>query len=162
MVGLYQGEGPQPPPFVQSRAVFLDEVAPAAVARLVERASSTAPGVISAVQLRALGGAMARVPVDATAFAHRDKQVMVTVNNFHAEPEDSVACAAWVEDMLGWPWTTAAVATPRTWASSVDTSEARVRLAYPQPTYERLQVVKSRYDPGNIFRFNHNIVPAPG
>ena len=161
MVGLYQGEGPQPPPFVQSRAVFLDEVVPAAVARLVDRASSTSPGVMSAVQLRVLGGAMARVPVDATAFAHRDKQVMVTVNNFHAVPEDSAACAAWVEDML-LALDARGGGNPAYVGFLSDASEARVRQAYPQATYERLQEVKSRYDPGNIFRFNHNIAPAPG
>ncbi len=104
---------------------------------------------------------MARVPVDATAFAHRDKQVMVTVNNFHAVPEDSAACAAWVEDML-LALDARGGGNPAYVGFLSDASEARVRQAYPQATYERLQEVKSRYDPGNIFRFNHNIAPAPG
>jgi hypothetical protein len=37
---------------------------------------------------------------------------------------------------------------------------ARVRAAYPGATWDRLAAVKRRYDPGNLFRHNHNIPPA--
>ena len=36
----------------------------------------------------------------------------------------------------------------------------RARAAYPADTYIRLQQVKARYDPGNLFRGNLNILPA--
>ena len=41
-----------------------------------------------AAQLRVLGGAMARVPADATAFAHRTSRIMVNVAAFYDGPED--------------------------------------------------------------------------
>ena len=40
-----------------------------------------------------------------------------------------------------------------------DEGAARVREAYPSPTWERLVAVKSRYDPLNTFRLNQNITP---
>ena len=36
----------------------------------------------------------------------------------------------------------------------------RVRAAYGDAKFERLRQVKRRYDPHNLFRFNHNIPPA--
>jgi FAD/FMN-containing dehydrogenase len=42
------------------------------------------------------------------------------------------------------------------------TTEAtdRARAVYPARTYARLQAIKARYDPENLFRGNLNIVPA--
>jgi hypothetical protein len=37
---------------------------------------------------------------------------------------------------------------------------ARVREAYPGPTWDRLRKIKAAYDPTNLFRLNHNIPPA--
>ncbi len=41
-----------------------------------------------------------------------------------------------------------------------DEGQARVREAYPGSTWDRLVAIKSRYDPTNLFRLNHNIPPA--
>ena len=43
-----------------------------------------------------------------------------------------------------------------------DEGEARVRAAYPEPTWRRLSAIKARYDPANLFRLNQNIPPAAG
>ena len=43
-----------------------------------------------------------------------------------------------------------------------DEGPGRVREAYPGPTWDRLVEVKRRYDPGNLFRRDQNIPPAPG
>jgi FAD/FMN-containing dehydrogenase len=37
---------------------------------------------------------------------------------------------------------------------------ADVAAAYPPDTYRRLAAVKRRYDPGNVFRRTHNILPG--
>ncbi len=38
----------------------------------------------------------------------------------------------------------------------------RIRAAYGNSNFERLRRLKRRYDPDNLFRFNHNIPPADG
>ncbi|HET6381710.1 MAG TPA: FAD-binding oxidoreductase [candidate division Zixibacteria bacterium] len=117
--------------------------------------ASDAP--MRAVQLRVLGGAMARVPADATAFAHRSSPIMVAVASFYAGPEDRPKRRAWVDDL------SAALddGAPGAYVNFVgDEGPERVRDAYPGTTYDRLARIKARYDPDNLFRHNVNVPPA--
>jgi len=116
---------------------------------------ATAP--MAAVQLRALGGAMARVPVDATAFAHRDRRFMVTVAAMYQDPAQTEQLEAWVTGLAGEldPGDAGAYA-----GFLGDEGQERLRAAYPEATYTRLAAVKRQYDPDNVFRLNHNIEPA--
>ena len=96
------------------------------------------------VQLRVLGGAMARVPADATAFAHRDAPVMVTIITPYEDQATEPAHHAGV------------------YSNFLEAEgDERIRAAYPGGTYERLADIKRRYDPRNLFRMNQNIQPAP-
>src|SRR5213076_1652778 len=49
-------------------------------------------------QVRVLGGAIARVPADATAYAHRASRIMVNIAAFYDGPDDKVDKQAWVAD----------------------------------------------------------------
>ena len=117
--------------------------------------ASDAP--VRVVQLRALGGAMARVPVEATAFAHRHSAFMVNVAAFYDGPADKPVRQAWVDQF-------AAALQQDDQGVYVnflgDEGPARVRQAYPGPTWERLTAIKHRWDPTNLFRRNQNIPPA--
>ena len=98
--------------------------------------------------LRTLGGAMARVPVDATAFAHR-------------EPENVVAIFAARRSR----WRPAGAGAPSARRRSVRQLPRRrgrgaVRAAYPGATWDRLRQIKARFDPTNLFHLNQNIPPA--
>jgi FAD/FMN-containing dehydrogenase len=145
-------------PTAASRTFFVDRIDRDAAETIVDYLnSSDAP--MRAAQLRVLGGAMARVPVDATAFAHRASRIMVNVAAFYTGPEDRAVREAWVSDF--------ATALHQGDAGAYvnflgDEGEARVRAAYPGSTWDRLAAIKRRYDPSNLFRLNQNIPPASG
>jgi Berberine and berberine like len=112
---------------------------------------------MSATQIRVLGGAVARVPADATAYAHRNSRIMVNVAAMYQSPAERPKHAAWVDglsDELLQGDQGAYV------GFLADVGEERVRAAYPGPTWDRLREIKRRYDPDNVFRLNQNIPPA--
>jgi FAD/FMN-containing dehydrogenase len=107
----------------------------------------------TALTLRSLGGAMGRVPKDATAFAHRDAEVML-IAGLPVLPGANVA------DVLA-RWTPLAAFGSGAYANFLSSaSEADVATVFPPDTYRRLAVVKRAYDPDNVFRRNHNVAPA--
>lgn len=135
---------------------FVTELDDEAIEAMVAAtAAPTSP--MAMVQLRVLGGAMARVRADATAFAHRDAPVMATVILPFQDPESEPAQRAWADGVFQ------ALAAKDAGVYSnflEEEGEARIRAAYPNGTYERLADVKRRYDPTNLFRLNQNIRPA--
>jgi FAD/FMN-containing dehydrogenase len=112
---------------------------------------------MAACELRTLGGAMARVPADATAFAHRHSRIMVNVAAIY-DPSTSERAehAAWVRGLSA----ELHDGDPGAYAGFLaDEGEERIRAAYPGATWERLTAVKSTYDPDNVLRLNQNIPP---
>jgi FAD/FMN-containing dehydrogenase len=109
------------------------------------------------IQFRVFGGAIARIPADATAFAHRDAPLLVAIATLGFEQAALDDQQAWVESVF------AAIQHTSTGAYLNfldDEGEARIRQAYPETTYQRLAQVKRRYDPDNRFHLNQNIPPA--
>jgi FAD/FMN-containing dehydrogenase len=144
-------------PVAASRTSLTDHLGPSVAASIVERLAEPSTAMMRVAQLRVLGGAMARVPADATAFAHRERRLMVTaaamVDSVERLPEQT----AWVEEtatVLRGPDAAAYV------GFLADEGEARIREAYPPSTWERLARIKARYDPTNVFRSNQNVPPA--
>ena len=154
---IYQlTEGGPAPTEEVARSLFIHAVdEPAAGAIVDHLQASTAP--LAVAQLRVLGGAMARVPAEATAFAHRRRRLMVALGAVYERVEETPMHESWV---------TGFAAALRQGDASVyvnflgDEGEARIREAYPGPTWDRLRAIKSRYDPTNLFRLNQNIPPA--
>jgi FAD/FMN-containing dehydrogenase len=108
-------------------------------------------------QIRVMGGAMARVPVGATAFAHRKSRIMVNVAVFYDGEADKPRRQAWVEEFVG----AIRQSDHGAYVNFVgDEGEARIHDVYPEPTRRRLAEIKRRYDPTNLFRLNQNIPPA--
>jgi Berberine and berberine like len=138
--------------------MFMDTV-DEQVARTIMRYLQASDAAVRAAQLRVLGGAMARVPADAAAFAHRGSRIMANVAAFYEGPADRPVRQAWVEEFA------AALRQGDGGGAYVgflaDEDQERVHQAYPGSTWERLAAVKRRYDPGNLFRRNHNVPPAP-
>jgi Berberine and berberine like len=143
-------------PTVIGHTMFLDRVDEGTAETIVERLESyDAP--MKVVQLRALGGAIARVPEDATAYAHRGSRIMANVASFYEGPDTRPEREAWVREF-------AAELRQEDSGAYVnfldDEGEERVREAYPAATWDRLTEIKGRYDPTNLFGLNQNIPPA--
>ena len=154
--GLFEPAGDMEVTEESARSLFMDTVDAAAAATIVEHLqASTAPMAVA--QLRALGGAMARVPADATAFAHRDRRIMAGVGAVYDQAADKPVHDAWADGF-------AAVlrqGDPGVYVNFLaDEGPGRVREAYPGATWDRLVEVKRRWDPDNLFRRNQNIPPA--
>jgi hypothetical protein len=143
-------------PTAVSHTMFVDAIDREATEAIVEHLqASTAP--MRVAQLRVLGGAMARVPAEATAFAHRASRHMVNVAAVYQRPEQAPEHQAWVDRFA------AALqdGDARAYVNFLgDEGQARIHQAYPGPTWERLAAIKARYDPTNLFRRNQNIPPT--
>jgi hypothetical protein len=126
------------------------------VSELIIEHLRASTGSMAVAQLRVLGGAMARVPAEATAFAHRASRIMVNLAALYEKPEEKATHEAWV--------TKFAAALKQgdngAYVNFVgDEGESRIRAAYPGGTWDRLSAIKQRYDPTNVFRLNQNIPP---
>jgi FAD/FMN-containing dehydrogenase len=153
---IYPPEDESFHPTAIGHTMFVDAIDRQVAETILERLrDSDAP--MRVAQLRVLGGAMARVPADATAFAHRGSKIMVNLAAFFQGPDDQPVRQAWVNEF-------AAALQQGDQGAYVgflgDEGEGRVHQAYPEATWRRLAAVKASYDPGNLFRGNHNIPPA--
>ncbi|MCO5177829.1 MAG: LLM class flavin-dependent oxidoreductase [Thermomicrobiales bacterium] len=100
-------------------------------------------------QIRSVGGAVADVPDNATAYAHRDA-------NFH------LTAFGTSHQRLGPLWDALQDQMNGIYLSfDTDPRPERIADAFPPATLERLRELKRRYDPNNVFRDNFNIQPAP-
>lgn len=155
-VAMYPPEDPNYRPTAVARTMFLDGIALPA-AKTIDAYLSKSDATMRVAQLRVLGGAMARVPADATAFAHRSKAMLVNVAAFYDGDADRELRSAWVKEF-------AHAIQPRDDGAYVgflsDDGPARIRSAYPGTTWDRLARIKAMYDPTNLFRLNQNIAPT--
>jgi len=153
---IYAGpEGPHP---VAGSALtmFVDKIDKSDAQLILDRLNSNdAP--IRVTQLRVLGGAMARVPVMATAFAHRKSKIMVNVATLYENPADAGRHEAWTRETAKALQQTDKGAYVNFLANE---GEERLRAAYPGFTWQRLREIKKKYDPENLFKLNQNIPPA--
>jgi FAD/FMN-containing dehydrogenase len=152
---MYFPDDPDYHPTAIGHTMFVDSVDGGVADTVMERLEAS-DASMRVAQIRVLGGAMARIPADATAFAHRSSRIMVNVASFYEGPEDRPVREAWVREF-------AAALRQEDHGAYVgflaDEGEERVRDAYPGRTWDRLAEIKRRYDPTNLFRLNQNIRP---
>jgi FAD/FMN-containing dehydrogenase len=152
---LFPPDDPSFHPTAVGRTMFADRIGRPEVETILDfLGRSDAP--MRVAQIRVLGGAMARVPADATAFAHRDRPILVNVAAFYTGPQDRPAREQWTAEF--------AAALRQGSGGYVAfmnyDDDSHIRAAYPPATLNRLAAVKARYDPANVFRRNHNVPPA--
>lgn len=135
----------------------LVELSDGAIAVLVE-AARRAPSPECEVLIAHLGGAVNRVPADATAYPHRNVQFVMNVHGRWREASRDGACIAWARGIFD---AITPHATGGVYVNFMPEDEAeRVQHGAYGPNHERLAKLKARYDPRNVFRLNQNIRPA--
>jgi FAD/FMN-containing dehydrogenase len=153
---IYPPEDPAYHPAAVAHTMFLDHIDHNAAETILDHLQAS-DASLRVAQLRVLGGAMARVPVESTAFAHRRSAIMANVASFYDGPADKPVRQAWVNQFA------AALHQGDDGAYVgflTDEEPTQVRQAYPGSTWDRLVQVKARYDPSNLFHHNHNIATA--
>jgi len=104
------------------------------------------------------GGAIGRVPDEATAFAHRHVRHDTLFLMDWAMGTDPARHIQWLREYY-------ATVEPFTYGfytnDVMDESQSKVNRNY-LGHYDRLVELKNRYDPANLFRLNANIVPTVG
>jgi FAD/FMN-containing dehydrogenase len=148
-------DGGTPPPGIRfvTRSAFADKESVPEVLQILAdaRASQRSPFIA----VRSVGGAVARVRDDATAYAHRQAELMVVTTS--AGPKPAVEAARPALEAI---WGRLAPHVNGAYANFLaSATEEDVAAIYPAETYQRLAVVKRQYDPGNLFARNHNIRP---
>ena len=110
------------------------------------------------VLVASLGGAVNRVPADATAYPHREVQFVVNVHTRWRDSAEDGACIGWGRALFD---ALAPHATGGVYVNFMpDDEQERVRKGAYGANYERLARIKARYDPDNLFRLNQNIPPT--
>jgi FAD/FMN-containing dehydrogenase len=154
---IYEGpEGARPAAAAGTNA-FVDGLAAGGAEAILEHLE-TSTAQMPAVQLRVLGGAMARVPDDATAFGHRGARMMVNVAAMYADPGEAPEHETWARSLLS----ALSDGDAGAYVGFLGEEGSRgAQRAYPAATLYRLTEVKRRYDPDNLFRLNTNVSPSP-
>jgi len=112
--------------------------------------------MMNVVQIRGLGGALAAVPVEATAFSDRDARYFTTVIAVWAdENEDATPHRDWIRSLYDQIKHEAS----GVYVNFLETETyERIQECYGE-NFERMVELKRKYDPANMFRFNQNIKP---
>jgi len=115
------------------------------------------PDPQSEIAFAQLGGAVSRVPLEATAYTHRDAQFVLNVHGRWEDPAKDAQCIGWAQALCA---ATAPFATGGVYVNFLTQEEQdRVRAAYGG-NYGRLVEIKNKFDPTNLFRLNQNIKPT--
>ncbi len=139
------------------KSLFADQLDQAVIDKVVDLAVSR-PSPQCLLAIRSLGGAISQIAEDETAYGNRDAKFNISIDNTWQDPSQS-------DEMIRW--------TRQAWSDLRELTGGGVyinflglgeekeelsRAAYRQ-NYDRLQRIKSKYDPDNLFRVNQNIKP---
>ena len=141
-------------------SAFIDELPDAAIQTFADaHQRSVGPPAACELHIHQLGGAMARVAPDATAFSQRQPPYLINCITRAPTTDGFAAHRAWAR---GTRDAMAQFGTGRTYVNFTgEDDHDNTRASYPPQTLARLTAVKQRYDPGNLFRCINNIPPAP-
>jgi len=138
---------------------FVPDLHSGLVAELQEGAN-TMPSPLSMIMLFEMKGEIQRIPKGAMAFDHRDANFEMSIIAQWIESAADSENVQWARAVwkAAQPYVSAAVYMNH---MTADETIDGVRDGYGRAKYEKLAVLKAKYDPDNFFRLNHNIAPQP-
>jgi len=141
------------------RTALLRELSADTVEALIAVAGPRAAHPLTMVEIRHLGGALARQPKVPNAVSHRDAAFSLFTVGV-AGPAGAAAVRRAEAEVIRRlrPWSTGGMYL--NFMGTAEVSADAVRLAYRPAVYRRLRRLKQRVDPHNTFRLNHNIPPG--
>ena len=142
------------------KSVYLDELSDDLV-DLIVRHGVRRPAPLTMLHVPMLGGAMARVDPDATAFGDRSAPFMLSVDGNWTDPAATPEAIAWVRDVVDEAERFSTRGTYLNFSGREETAGPDLVGAAYGDNLAPLSELKRRYDPGNLFRMNSNIPPAP-
>jgi FAD/FMN-containing dehydrogenase len=138
------------------RADFFNEISDAAI-EVHRKYGQQLPTGHSTMHMYPIDGAASRVATDATAFAYRDGGWAGVIVGVDPDPANAEVISRWAKDYWTELHPTSAGGAYVNFL--MNEGQDRVRAAY-RGNYDRLALVKERYDPQNVFHVNQNIQPA--
>jgi FAD/FMN-containing dehydrogenase len=138
------------------KAQFLRELTEAAAGALIDSFPSV-PSAKSFFVFQQVGGAISRIAPTATAYTNRGAAYDSFPVSIWTDPAADEANIAWARDMYA---ALRPFAMDGVYVNNLgDEGHERVKAAYGQ-NYERLAMLKRKYDPDNLFRLNQNVRPG--
>ena len=140
-----------------TRSGYLADLSDGAIDAALEH-GATMRSPFSQLHLHHMGGAVARVGEDDTAFGNRRAAYAYNVNTMWMDPSEDAMQEASNREFSS---ALAPFSTGGVYVNFLgNEGEARIRAAYGDAKYQRLAELKRRFDPDNLFRLNQNIPPA--
>jgi FAD/FMN-containing dehydrogenase len=139
------------------KASFIHDLNDAAIDTMIAHVALV-PSPLSAVLIEQMGGAVARVDPNQTAFAVRNAPYSLVITSEWIDPLESEENISWTRGF----WSAMRpVSDEAGYVNYLGADEqGRTHAAYGTETFERLLALKNRYDPTNLFRLNANIQPV--
>jgi hypothetical protein len=151
---------PVDPMGARQHSEMLSELSPEAIQTLVKVAGAGSGSPLIMLELRQLGGALARTADQLSTMGKGDSKFIMNGVGPAFTPEMAEGVVAYLARLAD---ATRPFQTGDTYVNFMElegASAERVKSAYAPEDFERLVVLKDRYDPQNVFRFNRNIAPS--
>jgi FAD/FMN-containing dehydrogenase len=151
---------PVDPMGARQHSEMLGELSPDAIETLVEVAGAGSGSPLILLELRQLGGALARTADHLSTMGMGESRFIMNGIGPAFTPEMAEGVVAYLSHVAD---ATRSFQTGDTYVNFMElegASPERVKAAYAPEDYERLVALKDRYDPTNVFRFNRNIQPS--
>ncbi len=140
------------------KSLYIDTLDDNAIEKIVARAMNR-PDPWSLIALWHLGGAMNRVDPSSTALGERSANYLCSLDSSWTNPADNEKAINWTRDTWAEMQEFSRGGAYLNFPGQGEEGEALLRASYGNDNYDRLVEIKTKYDPGNLFRLNQNILP---